>query len=132
MSDFRLFVTGGVTLEPWEDPASTVGGRDLPSRLNPHPDHPHMRYVGSVGTQITLTAAVPGLGSAPLDGALTDGKLFTAQCIEVPGDHGAPAFSSPAGQSSVQHFTPLDTGHHTVQVSREDHGAIIVHIDVDS
>lgn len=132
MSDFRLAVTGGVTQEPWEDPADTVGGRDLPSRLNPHPDHGHTRYVGTRGTQVTLTASIPGIGTAPLDVALTDGKLFTGLCIEAPGDHGIPACSSPGGQSSVQHFTPLDTGHYTVQVSRENHGAIIAHIDVDS
>lgn len=132
MSDFRLFVTAGVSLQPWADPAAVVGGREQPGRLNPNPDHGHTRYVGAVGTQVELTAVVPGLGSAPLDTALVDGNLFKAELIEFPGDHGTPGFSSPGGQSSVQHFTPLDTGHHTVIISRDGHGGIIVHVDVDS
>jgi hypothetical protein len=40
--------------------------------------------------------------------------------------------SSPAGQSSVQRFTPVAVGHHTFKLKREEHGEIYFHLDVPS
>lgn len=127
MADFRIRFSDGITLEPWEDPA--LG--EKPSRLNAQPAHSHTREVGSVGTPVEVTATVRGVGDAPLDSALTDGKLFSALMIEWPGAGPAPAFSGAAGQSSVQTFTPTLAGHYTLIVQRTEHGGIYAHVDVD-
>ena len=127
MADFRLEFSGGVTLEPWSDPAAILA--DLPSRLNARPEHEHTRHVGVSGVQVELSARVGGV-LAPLDASL-GGVLFAAFFLELP-SFPPPAFSSPVGQSSVQRFTPVTLGHYTLQIAREGHGAIIVHVDVDS
>lgn len=127
MADFRLRFTSGLTLEPWEDPADVVG--DRPSRLSARPEHTHSRHVGETGVQIQVSAIVAGV-VGPVDGTL-GGVLFTAAFLETP-SLPPPSLSSPAAQSSVQRFTPVETGHYTLQISREGHGAIICHVDVDS
>jgi hypothetical protein len=127
MADFRLEFSGGVTLEPWSDPADILG--DLPSRLNARPEHEHTRHVAVSGVQVELRARVAGV-LAPLDGAL-GGALFTAAFLELP-SFPPPAFSSPVGQSSVQRVTLVTLGHYTLSIAREGHGAVIVHVDVDS
>ncbi len=127
MADFRLEFSGGVTLQPWSDPADVLA--DLPSRLNARPEHEHTRHVGVSGAEVELSARVAGV-LAPLDVALA-GVLFTASFLELP-SLPPPSFSSPVGQSSVQRFTPVTLGHYTLQLAREGHGAIIVHVDVDS
>jgi hypothetical protein len=132
MADFRIRFTSGVTLEPWSDPPHTTGGRELPSRLNPQPDHDHTREVAALGVPVEVTATVRGVGDAPLDVALTDGNLFAVVMVEFPGPGPAPPFAGAAGQSSVQTFTPNATGHYTFIVFRPEHGGIYAHIDVDS
>lgn len=127
MSDFRAVFTAGVTLQPWTDPADI--GADKPSRINARPEHEHRRHVGTRGVQIEISAIVGGV-TGPLDGTL-GGDLFGATFLELP-LLPPPAFSSPGSQSSVQRFTPNSTGHYTVQLARPNHGAVIVHIDVDS
>lgn len=127
MADFGLAFTSGVALEPWDDPQSV--SPDRPSRLNPQPDHIHKRHVGTVGVQIELTATVAGV-AGPLDATL-GGELFTPSFLEAPALP-FPALSHPGGQSSVQRFTPLSTGHYTFLLSRSNHGGTIVHVDVDS
>jgi hypothetical protein len=124
MADFRSAIALGVTLEAWEDPASLTRA----SRLNPQAEHEHKRQVGTVGVQIELRATVAGV-EAPLDGAL-GGRLFSAAFHEAPALP-PPTLSNPAGQTSVQRFTPLLTGHYTLQLTRTDGGAVIHHIDVD-
>ncbi len=128
MSDFRIGFSSGVTLEPWEDPADVPG--DRPSRLNARPEHPHTRHVGALGVQIELTATTADGIVGPLDAGL-GGVLFTAVLAEFP-FFPPPAFSSPAGQSSVKRFTPNALGHYTIQVARIGHGSIYAHVDVDS
>lgn len=127
MSDFRLRFTAGATLEVWEDPADVPGER--PSRLNARPEHEHTRHVGETGNAIHVTALVGGV-LGPLDAAL-GGALFSATFLESP-VFPPPVLSSPAGQSSVQQFTPSVVGHYTLKIQRPGHGAIICHVDVDS
>lgn len=127
VADFDLAFSSGVALEPWDDPQSV--SPDRPSRLNPQPDHIHKRHVGTVGVQVELTARVGGV-DGPLDATL-GGELFSPSFLEAPALP-FPALSTPAGQSSIQRFTPLETGHYTLLLSRSNHGGIIVHVDVDS
>ncbi len=125
MADFGAAFSSGVTLEPWDDPPSV----SLPSRINPLPERIHKRHVGAVGVQVELTATVGGV-AGPLDGAL-GGELFSLGFLEAPALP-FPAVSFPAGQSSVQRFTPGAVGHYTVQLTRLNHGGLILHVDVDS
>lgn len=127
MADFRVAFTAGVTLEPWDDPASV--SPDRPSRINPRPEHIHKRHVGEVGEQVEVTATVAGV-AGPLDATL-GGELFDLAFLEAPALP-FPTTSSPAGQSSVQRFTPAAVGHYTVQLTRPNHGGVILHVDVDS
>ncbi len=122
MANFTARITSGASLELWEDPAS-----DLPSRINPTSRRGHQRQVGSVGTQVTVTATVAG-SSAPLDAALAS-KLFFGFFAETPTT--PPAISSPTGQSSVQRFTPNAAGHYTFVMRRHDGGGMILHLDVE-
>lgn len=123
MADFRAEFTAGTIVVPWDDPA--LGAR--PGRLNPRAEHPHRRVEGDVGVQIAVSARVGGV-LAPLDAAL-GGELFSAFFAEAP-VFPAPALSSPAGQSSVQRFTPAVAGHYTLRLLRENHGSLFVHVDV--
>lgn len=128
MPNFAARFTAGATSVTWED-------ADTPSRINPKPDHPHRRFTGTVGVAVTFKATVGGV-EGEIDSNL-GGKLFEAWWIEHPGDPIAsspggpgPTFSNPAGQSSVQSFTPQKTGHHTIGFRREDGGAFVLHLDV--
>lgn len=123
MADFRAEFTSGTTVVPWDDPAS--GAR--PGRLNPRPEHPHLRHRGNVGVQVQVSARIAGV-LAPLDAAL-GGELFTAFLAEAP-VFPLPAVSNPGGQSSVQRFTPLVAGHYTLRLVREGHGSVFVHVDI--
>jgi len=126
MAAFRSAFTAGVTVEAWEDPA--LG--DVPSRINPNPEHGHKRHVGSVGVQITLTATVGGV-VAPLDAAL-GGKLFKVFFAELPAGP-PPALSNPVGQSSVQRFTPTVPGHYSLRLALDPlGGSIFHHVDVEA
>jgi hypothetical protein len=123
MADFTVEITDGVTVETWSDPASL----SVPTRINPFAEHPHKRYVGEVGTEIEVTATVEGV-EGEVDANL-DGLLFTLYYCELPGVVPPPQ-SSPAGQSSVQRFTPAAAGHYTFKMKRPEHGAVIMHVDV--
>lgn len=124
MADFRAEFTAGASVVAWDDPA--FGAR--PGRLNPRPEHPHRRHRGSPGVQVVVSARVAGV-LGPLDAAL-GGELFTAFFAETPGV--APALTTPAGQSSVQRFTPTDEGHYTLRLVREGHGSLFVHVDIEA
>lgn len=131
MPGFEVAVTG-VTLVPWEDPARPAGTVDAedpgaPSRVNSKVGYPQKMRLGTVGAPIELTATLGGV-AGPLDATL-GGKLFLAWFAEKAGLVG---LVSPAGQSSVQSFTPPTPGHYTVGMLREGSGAVLVHIDVES
>lgn len=133
MPDFTARITSGVTLALWEDPdrpAGTQGPTDpgAPSRLNPLPDSPHRRFVGTVGVAIEVQATVAGV-EGPMDAAL-GGRLFTAWWLEKAGLVAGPVGA--AGQSSVQTFTPLGEGHYTLGLEREEGGAIFIPVDVEA
>lgn len=123
MATFTAAFTAGTSLEEWIDPSS--GGK--PSRLNALPEHPHLRRVGTTGTQITVTATVGGV-AGPLDATL-GGLLFSASLAEYPLGP-PPALSNPAGQSSVQTFTPNAAGHYCLVIRRSSNGGIFLHVDV--
>ena len=123
MPDFSAAFTAGATLVPWTDPPDGVA---RPTRLNAIADHGHTRRVGAVGAQVTITARVAGV-TAPLDAAL-GARLFLGMFAETPGSD--PVISTPAGQSSVQQFTPSAAGHYTFTLRRELGGALFMHLDV--
>jgi hypothetical protein len=126
MADFTAAFTAGVTVESWTDPVSG----NKPSRINAFPEHPHLRHVGTVGVEVEVTATVNGV-AGEVDSNL-GGRLFTATFAETPSEFLLfPDFSNPAGQSSVQRFTPDAAGHWTLRLKRLDGGgAIYFHLDV--
>lgn len=133
MPDFQSRWTAGSAVDEWNDPEALDGSK--PSRLNPVKGHPFRRRVATVGVEVELSAYVIGLGVAPLDSALPlDGPGGTPrlwhdlEIIEYPSPT-KPAVTSPAGQSSVQRFTPTQAGHHTLRFSRPQGGAWWLHID---
>jgi hypothetical protein len=120
--DFSATFTAGATLVAWTDPPDAL----RPSRLNPIVGHGHRRRLGAVGVGVTITATVGGV-SAPLDSAL-GARLLTGMLAEAPG--APPAITTPAGQSSVQSFTPAVVGHYTFVLRRDGGGGLILHLDV--
>lgn len=124
MPDFGARFTAGTTLEPWSDPP--LGAR--PSRVNGFLEQPQRYQHGVVGNQVTLTASVGGV-AGPLDAAL-GGRLFLGWFAECPGTR--PTVATPAGQSSVRRFTPVDPGHYTYVLRRQGGGGVILHLDVEA
>jgi hypothetical protein len=122
MADFTAAFTAGTAIAEWLDPPS--GG--TPTRTNPFAEHPHLRRVAALGDEIEVTATVGGV-AGELDSNL-DGRLFFVLFIEWPGP--LPALSNPAGQSSVQRFTPTAVGHYSFKLERVDGGSVIMHVDV--
>lgn len=122
MSDFTATFTAGTTVSQWLDPAS-VG---TPSRLNSFSEHPHLRYRATVGVQVEVTATVLSV-AGEIDANL-GGRLFSFFFVELPSS-AVPAITSPAGQSSVQRFTPTAAGHFTLKLKRPSGGAVILHVD---
>lgn len=123
MPDFRATFTGGTTLGPWTDPPD---GGARPSRQNASLDRGHLRRLGTVGAEVELTATVDGV-DAPMDAALDD-RLFLCMFAEHPG--AVPSVSHPAGQSSVQRFTPASAGHYCFVLRRDGGGGFFLHLDV--
>lgn len=132
--DFTAAVTSGTTLTEWEDPerppdTPSPGDPAEPSRLNPTLGVPHKMRLATVGTQVEITATVGGV-AGPLDTAL-GGRLFYAWAVEKA--QGSPiSFSSPAGKSSVQRFTPLTEGHYCIGIARQEGGSVLIHIDAET
>lgn len=124
MAEISARFSAGVTVDEWTDPVSGA----KPSRINPFPEHPHLRYRGSVGVQVEIKGKTAG-GENALDASL-GGQLFYLDFVEWPHSNPLEATSSPAGQSSIQRFTPSAAGHYTLRLWREDHGAVILHLDV--
>lgn len=126
MPNFDARFSSGISVVPWDDPAS--GTR--PSRLNPVDGHPFIREVCTVGVEVEVQARISGLGWAPLDSAFfpAQPKFDDLEFMEYPGP-ARPVATSPAGQSSVQRFTPDTAGHYTLRFSRPQGGAIRMHID---
>lgn len=135
MADFQLEPTAGTAVESFADderPPGTDGPDDkgAPSRLSPASGHPNMHLVGTVGVQVQFTARVGGvLGEVD---ANLGGRLFTGHLAERPTGGAPPLLSSPAGQTSVQRFTPTKLGHYLVVVTREGGGRISAHVSVES
>ena len=132
MPDFDAALTSGTAIATWDDPQrapGTLGSDDkgAPSRINPSYAASLLRATGAIATEIEITATVGGV-VAPLDAAL-GGRLFQAWAVEWPGAI-MPVFTSPAGQSSIQRFTPAAAGHYTIGIRREGGGAVILHVDV--
>lgn len=121
MADFEVHVASGATLTPWLDP----GTGSQPSRVRPHPGLPQLYWQARVGLLVELRAKVAGV-EAPLDAALA-GRLFAACMVESP--WGSVSLVSPVGRSSVQRFTPVVAGHHTIRIRRHNGGVVIVHLD---
>jgi len=124
MPDFTAAYSSGVTLEQWTDPP--LG--NVPTRINPSAAYPHRRHVGSTGVQVELTATVGGV-VGEVDANL-GGRLFIGDFAEAP-EFPFPPITNPAGQSSVQRFTPQAVGHYTFILRRTDGGGVFVHVDVE-
>lgn len=124
MPDFDATITDGAELAPWSDPETD----DLPSRINPHPQHDHLYWVVPVPGAVEVSAIVDGV-AAPMDVDL-DSRLFTWAWTEWTGPW-APSISTGAGQSSLASFTLTadHLGHFALNILREDGGAIVLHLD---
>jgi len=126
--DFSATFTSGVSVGEWTDPASV----STPSRTNAFSETPHLRAVGTTGTEIEITATVPAFDgvSGEVDGNL-GGRLFALHFAEVP-QLPPPSITSPGGQSSVQRFTPGAAGHYTMRLERmgATGGSVFLHADV--
>jgi hypothetical protein len=120
--DFEARFTLGTTLGVWKDPAD---GSARPSRIFTPPGVTHKRRIATVGVEVRIVAFVGGVGG-PLDASL-GGRLFIIGAVEYPG--AMPLFSSPAGQSSDQRFTPDVVGHYTLVMRRAGSGGMILHLD---
>ena len=121
MPNFAVRFHAGAAIARWTDPPTA----DRPSRLNPAPNHPHLRWRATVGAQVELRAVVDGV-SAPLDADIEG--LFLGWFAEYPGAH-PPTVSVPAGQSSVRRFTPNAAGHYLYVLRRMGGGGYAVHLD---
>jgi len=128
MPDFDARFFSGTTVRYWDDPADLA----RPSRLNPTKGRPFKRHVATVGVEVEVQAYLSGLGWAPLDSALpsdpTQRLWLDLEFVEFPSPV-RPVATSPAGQSSVQRFTPDTAGHYTLRFSRPEGGAINMHVD---
>src|SRR5574341_3668 len=128
MANFTAAFTAGATLETWTDPATV----SAPGRLNPSEGLSHKRYKATVGVQVTITMTQNGV-VALLDSGLS-GFVFKPWHLETP-DGSPPGWSNPAGQSSVQRFTPTQVGHYALGIlfwnptTGAHGGSVIVHID---
>jgi len=126
--DFSADFSSGTTLEEWSDPDSV----STPSRLNVYSETPPLRAVGTTGVQVEITATVPAFGGVvgEVDANL-GGRLFALHFAEVP-SLPPPAISNPAGQTSVQRFTPPVAGHYSVRLERigATGGSVFLHVDV--
>lgn len=130
MQDFEVKVASGATIARWLDPerpAGTLGLDDpgRPSRLNPLPGAPHLRWSVPIDTMLELHCWVGGV-DAPPDGAL-GGRLFEAWVVES-ADPILRAIVRP--QSSIVQFTNHLEGHYAIGVRRQSGGAVIFHFDV--
>ena len=121
MPDFDARFSAGVTLTIWDDHAASV------SRLNPKPTHPHKYQRATVGTEVEVRMTFEGV-EAPMDADLAG--LFSSDFAETPA--ATPPISSPAGQSSVQRFTPNAVGHYLWVMRHEGGGAIGLHLDAEA
>jgi hypothetical protein len=120
--DFRATFTSGTVLALWTDPPD---GGHRPSRQNASLARGHLRQLGTVGTEVELTATVDGV-AGPGDG---DGPpSFLGMFAEYVGAR--PPITSPAGQSSVMRFTPASAGHYCLVFRRDGGGALFLHLDV--
>ena len=112
----------GTTVSTWLDPPTI----SKPTRLNAFSEHPHRRAIATVGVEVEVTATVAGV-EGEVDANL-GGRLFSFFFAELPSLL-VPSITSPAGQSSVQRFTPIAAGHHTLKLKRPEGGAILLHVD---
>jgi hypothetical protein len=119
MPDFLARIASGALATPWSDARANVD-RARPSKY-------HRAIVGS---EVAMHAVVGGVG-APLDTAL-DGRLFSSDLGEWPAPYGPTSISSPAGQSSIQRFTPPAAGHYLWWIRRADGGAVGIHLDAEA
>jgi hypothetical protein len=140
MPDFDLHVYANPNLgyagADWLDPRAVDGGGQptgAPSRLNPRNGHPEKRYEVAVDEMCEIRAVVDGV-EAPPDSAL-GGRLFFPGNVEYPPpppmDPAYPPlhFTSEAGRTSVQYFTPRAPGHYLLYIRRPAGGQVMVHFD---
>lgn len=121
MPDFSIRFTAGVTPTIWDDHATAV------SRINPRPMHPHKYQRATVGIEVEVRMTWGGVEAPPDIDLATP---FSSDFAETPG--AVPAITSPAGQTSVQRFTPNAVGHYLWMVRHEGGGAIGLHLDAEA
>lgn len=127
----------GQNYDPGDPPAAWPGMAGFPnrehdymlhSRLNPHPGHPHRKVRARPGVPFTFKATVDGV-EGPMDAAL-GGRLFYCWPIGFPTGAAVPAFTAPAGQSSVRTVLLTTPGNYHFGMGRHGGGgAVLMHID---
>lgn len=127
MPDFEIQLSG-MQVRPWLDPATLTA----PCRLNPKPGRNERRIVATAGTPFIITTIVDGTTARPDDEL--GGRLFSVFCAEKPSPAYTPNFTNPAGQSSVQSWTPSASypGHYLLYIRRPQGGSWCMHIDVEA
>lgn len=124
MADFDVVVYSGAELRRWVDPPGSLG---QPSRVRPHPGLEQLYHVPKLGCVVRLHVIQNGLETPP-DSSL-GGLLYAPFLVE---GFGPPLFTSLPDQSSIVLWTPTNAGHHVVGIRRPEHGAVLVHFDVEA
>ena len=128
-------VYGEVVLKQWTDvtgnPLLSQFSR-LNSQLGAQPTYYLLRATAAqvlAGTSIQVVGLIDGV---LVNDAGLGGDLFTVLSILEQAAGGFPADVLEAAVSAVHNITVHAVGHYTFQINRTDHGAKIIHLDVEA
>lgn len=118
MPDFSVSLVDGAEPTVWLDPPTA----QRPTRINPTPGHPHLRYV----------ATLPAIQVFLVDDTGSFFFATTAWLAEAPGAQSTwPVATTSPSPASVQ-FIPKEAGHHVLVIRHDEGGSIIMHFDVEA
>jgi hypothetical protein len=132
MPDFtaRIVSSGDVTMQTWLDAATASD----PTRINPHPEHPHKYWKVRPNALPEFRCTVGGV-EGPLDTAL-GGRLFKWSWAEVPGTGAPPPITPTPGSSSIAvaniSGVAMPLGHYCINIWRDNGGSILIPFEVQS
>lgn len=128
MADFEVEISVGADLQTWTDTAT-------PSRINPHPHHPHRYYrVLDAEDVVRFSVAAEGIGlqytgAEPWDWQLA-GRLIKWAWVEFFSGASPIAIPVQINRTAVVEFTGQAfkgrLGHHLLMAYRMDGGAVAI------